>query len=379
MDPHIENDVSLKKHNTFGLDVKASQFFSFETVEELDRFMLEYSGPLDEVFILGGGSNVLFRSDFRGLIIHSRILTINTVKEDKEYIELEAGSGIVWDDFVQYCIDRKLYGAENMSLIPGNIGATAVQNAGAYGAEAKDLIVEVKAYDLKERKQITLSNADCQFAYRNSVFKTPDFQNRILITSIVYRLSKKSKYYFNVKSQKGNYVTKRLRFWAGFIQHLSKTFRLSKGKGLRSFLDFRFLKNLLEDSGLFPLRMKRKIVIRTRTSKLPDIDKLGNVGSFFKNPIIPEEQANQIKSEYPSTILFPYRPGFQKISAAWLIDQCGWSGKKIGDAGTLKHLPLTIVNYGNATSEDILQLADKIETDVMSKFGVKLEKEVVVV
>ena len=266
-----------------------------------------------------------------------------------------------------------------MSLIPGNIGATAVQNAGAYGAEAKDLIVEVKAYDLRERKRITLSNAQCQFAYRNSVFKTPDFQNRILITSIVYRLSKKSKYYFNVKSQKGNYLTKRLRFWAGFVQHLSKTFRLSKGKGLRSFLDFRFLKNLLEDSGLFPLRMKRKIVIRTRTSKLPDIDKLGNVGSFFKNPIIPDEQANQIKSEYPSTILFPYRPGFQKISAAWLIDQCGWSGQKIGDAGTLKHLPLTIVNYGNATSEDILQLADKIETDVMSKFGVKLEKEVVVV
>ena len=160
--------------------------------------------------------------------------------------------------------------------------------------------------------------------------------------------------------------------------HLGKTINIKSIKE-KKILDYRFLKNLLEDSGLLPLSLKRKIVIRTRTSKLPDINRLGNVGSFFKNPIISIEKADQLKKEYPDVVLFPYLDDKMKVSAGWLIDKCGWSGRRVGDAGTLKHLPLTIVNYGNATSEDIMILATKIENDVFSTFGVKIEKEVVVV
>ena len=303
--------------------------------------------------------------------------SLKKTEETDRDIYFEVGSGLNWDDFVKFCVKNRYYGAENMSLIPGNVGATAVQNAGAYGTEAKNLIVKVFAYDIKEKKKIELSNADCEFEYRNSVFKKPGFKNRILITSIVYKLSKVSKYTSKMKSYSGGVLSRHWKYWKDFSKHLIKSIRLKKGN--RSFLDYRFLKNLLEDSGLLPLRVKRKIVIRTRTSKLPDIQTLGNVGSFFKNPIITQKKASELLQEYPDVILFPYLPGLEKVSAAWLIDKCGWSGRKVGDAGTLKHLPLTIVNYGNATSKDILNLADKVENAVLEKFDVVLEKEVVIV
>ena len=371
----ISRNVSLKSYNTFGLDVKAESLFSFTTIEELDIFMQSYTGNYEDLLILGGGSNVLFSSDYNGLILHSKIDFIKKIEENDQYVHFQVGSGLNWDNFVKFCVKNKYYGAENMSLIPGNVGATAVQNAGAYGTEAKKLIVKVFAYDLKERKKIELSNAECEFEYRNSVFKKPGFKNRILITSIVYKLSKVSKYTTKMNSYTGGLLSRHWKYWMEFIEHLIKSIRVKKGK--RSLLDYRFLKNLLEDSGLLPLRLKRKIVIRTRTSKLPDIEKLGNVGSFFKNPVITQEKAKELLQQYPDVILFPYLPGQEKVSAAWLIDRCGWSGRKVGDAGTLKHLPLTIVNYGNATSKDILELADKVEKAVLDKFDVVLEKEVV--
>ena len=374
----IERNFSLKRSNTFGLDVKTDRFFSFKTVEELKLFMEKFDGDLDEILILGGGSNMLFSKDYNGIIIHPNLCFIKQVEETENHIWFEVGAGVNWDDFVQYTVKNKYYGAENMSLIPGNVGATAVQNAGAYGTEAKDLIVSLKAYDLYEKKEILLMNEDCCFEYRNSIFKTKDYKNRILITSIIYKLSKISKYKETLNSIKGNFIMKRYKFWKEFMTHLCKTIKIKSIKE-KKILDYRNLKNLMEDSGLLPLSLKRKIVIKTRTSKLPDINKLGNVGSFFKNPIISMDKANQLKRKYPDIVLFPYLEDKMKVSAGWLIDKCGWGGKRVGDAGTLQHLPLTIVNYGNATSEDIITLATKIEDEVFNMFDVKIEKEVVVV
>tara|TARA_R110002012_G_scaffold66614_1_gene174118 strand:- start:202270 stop:203394 length:1125 start_codon:yes stop_codon:yes gene_type:complete len=374
----MRNEVALKSYNTFGLDVKASHFFPFTNIEELDNFMKAYKGNLEDILILGGGSNILFSSDFKGQILHSKINYIKKVEESEDQIFLEVGSGLEWDEFVKYCVANKYYGAENMSLIPGNVGATAVQNAGAYGTEAKDLIHKVIAYDLFAREQLVLSNKDCKFEYRNSIFKTEAYKNRILITSIVYILSKRSKYHIKLNSYSGFRISRQFKFWMNFIRHLSKSIDLRKSKGIPR-LDYRFLKNLLEDSGLLPLKVKRSIVIKTRTSKLPDINELGNVGSFFKNPIIEANRAIKLKEQYPDAILFPYTEGFVKVSAAWLIDKCGWSGRKVGDAGTLLHMPLTIVNYGKATSKDILELAKNVEHAVYTKFKIVLEKEVVVI
>ncbi len=374
----IERNFSLRASNTFGLDVRADRFFSFTNVEGLRLFMQEFDGDYNDILILGGGSNMLFSKDYEGIIIHPNIEFITKIKETKNDIYFEVGSGVNWDDFVKFCVKNKHYGAENMSLIPGNVGATAVQNAGAYGTEAKDLIVTVNTFDLYKREEIVLTNEECLFEYRNSIFKTDEYKNRIIITSIVYKLSKVSKYRSKINSFKGNYFTKRYRYWKEFFGHLRRSVNM-KAIWERKLLDYRFLKNLLEDSGLLPLSVKRKIVIRTRTSKLPDINKLGNVGSFFKNPIISIEKADQLKKDYPDVVLFPYLEDKMKVSAGWLIDKCGWSGKRVGDAGTLKHLPLTIVNYGSATSEDIITLAVKIEDAVLSTFGVVIEKEVVVV
>lgn len=375
----VKSNISLKPYNTFGLDVTAKSFFSFSSVSELHDFLRTFKSGFTDLLILGGGSNVLFSKNYEGTVLHSNIKFIKKLEETSDNIYLEVGSGLNWDDFVQFCVKNKYYGAENMSLIPGNIGATAVQNAGAYGTEAKDLIVSVKAYDLYKKKEIELDNSECNFEYRNSIFKTDLFKNRILITSIIYRLSKISKYQSKMKTYEGNFFQRHFHYWTDFIGHLFRSINLNKKGSKKSYLDYRFLKNLLEESGLLPLSVKRRIVIRTRTAKLPDIDKLGNVGSFFKNPIISMEKANSLKEQYSDVILFPYLENRMKVSAAWLIDECGWSGEKIGDAGTLKHLPLTIVNYGNATSEDILTLAQKIETAVLSKFDVILEKEVVIV
>ncbi|QWX83706.1 UDP-N-acetylmuramate dehydrogenase [Cellulophaga sp. HaHaR_3_176] len=374
----IEKNISLKTSNTFGLDVITDRFFSFSNLEELKEFITQFEGDLKEILILGGGSNMLFSKNYEGIIIHPKIDFIKTIKETNDDIFLEVGSGINWDYFVTFCVKKKYYGAENMSLIPGNVGATAVQNAGAYGTEAKDLIITVKAYDLHEKKEVTLSNEECNFEYRNSIFKTENYKNRILITSIVYKLSKKSKYDLKMNSYSGNYISKRFKYWKEFFTHLRKSVNLKSVRD-KKLLDYRFLKNLLEDSGLLPLSIKRRIVIKTRTSKLPDINELGNVGSFFKNPIISIDKANQLKEAYPDVILFPYLEDKMKVSAAWLIDKCGWSGKRIGGAGTLKHLPLTIVNYGNATSEDIITLAAKIEESVLLTFDVIIEKEVVLI
>lgn len=375
----LKSNISLKPYNTFGLEANARELFSFESVEELDNFMESYSGSINDIFILGGGSNVLFSRNYEGTIIHSKINYIKAVKETDTEIFLEAGSGLNWDEFVQYCVKKKYYGAENMSLIPGNIGATAVQNAGAYGTEAKDLIVTVKVYDLHEKKEIELTNNECKFEYRNSIFKTIEFKNRILITSIIYRLSKISKFQARMSTYEGGFLKRHFYYWKDFLGHLFSSVSANQKGGKRSFFDYRFLKNLLEDSGLLPLSVKRKIVIKTRTSKLPDIKKLGNVGSFFKNPIITIEKANSLKKEYPDVILFPYLENKMKVSAAWLIDGCGWSGKKYGDAGSLKHLPLTIVNYGSASSDDILTLAKNIEAAVLLKYDIILEKEVVII
>lgn len=375
----LKTNISLKPYNTFGLEANAKELFSFTSVMELDDFIMSYKESLSDILILGGGSNVLFSKDYTGTILHSKISYIKTVNETETEIFLEAGSGLNWDEFVQFCVKNKYYGAENMSLIPGNIGATAVQNAGAYGTEAKDLIVTVKVYDLFKKQEIELTNSECNFEYRNSIFKSNDFKDKILITSIVYRLSKISKFQAKLLTYQGSLLKRHFYFWKDFIGHFFSSINLNRKSGRKSFLDYRFLKNLLEDSGLLPLAVKRKIVIKTRTSKLPDINKLGNVGSFFKNPIISLEKANNLKNEYPDVILFPYLVGEMKVSAAWLIHGCGWSGKTHGDAGSLEHLPLTIVNYGNATSYDILTLAKNIEEAVLLKYDIVLEKEVVIV
>jgi len=319
--------------NTFGIRVSADRFIEYESVEELRSQVLGGSicGPYLNV---GQGSNFVFTSDFHGTVLHSRIEDFEVVDEDSASVTVRVGSGVVWDEFVEECVTRGWYGVENLSLIPGLVGAAAVQNIGAYGAEAKDVVVAVSAVDLTDAQVRVFSNEECGYGYRRSIFKLPE-NRKYVITSVYFRLS------------------------------LREGYSLSYG-GLRDITDP-------------TLRKVRDAVIRIRREKLPDPSDVGSAGSFFMNPIVTVSRFEELQRTYPDIPHYSAPDGnigaMVKIAAGWLIEQCGWRGRSLGTVGVWDKQALVLVNRGGASGADVLALADAIISSVKDKFGVELGME----
>jgi UDP-N-acetylmuramate dehydrogenase len=328
----MKKNISLKSFHTFGISVKAAKYAEIKSSADLQDFI-----PLQESFlILGGGSNILFTKDFEGLVIHNKIRGIEIVSENDDKVILQIGSGENWHSLVLWCIEKGYGGIENLSLIPGCVGAAPIQNIGAYGVEFKEVFHSLEAIDLKTGTTKIFKHKDCQFGYRDSVFKK-ELKGKFCITSVSICLSKKP------------------------------SFNISYG----------VIKNILEASGEeLSIKAVSNAVIKIRTEKLPDPKKIGNSGSFFTNPIIPLNQLSLLKSKFPNIPIYPVGEKEVKIAAGWLIDHLGWKGYRKGDAGVHKNQALVLVNYGNAKGVEIWNLAKSIQISVFEEYGILLETEV---
>ena len=332
----IEKDVSLLPFNSFHLDVRAAEFVSVKTINDLED-VIRQKTPL---LILGGGSNLLLSKKVEGLVMKMDIGGIDEVKEDHTHIYVRAGAGENWHDFVNYTMQRNWGGLENLSLIPGQVGAAPIQNIGAYGVELKDTFYELEAYDRKEQKVFTLGVNDCRFGYRDSIFKS---------------------------AEKGRYII------------LNVTFVLRKSPVLHT--SYGAIREELRKMGVESptIRDVSQAVINIRRSKLPDPADIGNAGSFFKNPVVDQAKFVSLSENYSDMPAYPHEDKSVKLAAGWLIEQCGWKGYRKGDAGVHKDQALVLVNYGHAKGKEILELSEKIEDSVYRKFGIMLEREVNVV
>lgn len=329
-------NCSLLPYNTFGMDVKASRFVEYASVEELRGLWNAEREAVARALHIGGGSNLLFASDYEGLILHSAIKGYTVVKETEEEVEVRVGAGEVWDDFVAYTVANGWYGAENLSLIPGEVGASAVQNIGAYGVEAKDLIVSVDTFGLETGEERRFMREECRYAYRESVFKQ-ELKGKYAVTFVTYRLKK------------------------------HPVFHLEYGN----------IRAELEKQGCqVDLENVRRIIIAIRQAKLPDPKVLGNAGSFFMNPVVPKMQFEALLAQYPDMPHYPVDDAHVKIPAGWMIDRCGWKGKRVGHAGVHEKQALVLVNCGGATGKEVMYLAEEIVASVRERFGVTIRPEV---
>ncbi|MBN8718295.1 MAG: UDP-N-acetylmuramate dehydrogenase [Sediminibacterium magnilacihabitans] len=331
----ISQHLSLKPYNSFAIDVKAKYFAAFESVMVLEE-LLSAAGH-EQMLVLGGGSNILFTGDFNGWVLKNECKGIRLIDEDDNYFYVKAAAGENWHQFVMHCIAQGYAGVENLSLIPGNVGASPMQNIGAYGVEIKDVFHELEAFHREERKLVTFTLADCSFGYRESVFKNK-YKDQFIILNVTFRLRKKP--VFNTS-------------YGAIEQELEKM-------GVQE----RSIKAISE------------AVIHIRRSKLPDPAETGNAGSFFKNPTIPTLQFEQLQQSFPTIVGYPAGAGQTKVAAGWLIEQCGWKGYRKGDAGCHARQALVLVNYGNATGAEIVQLSTDIINSVQEEFGIHLEREV---
>lgn len=329
-------DFNLKEHNTFGIDVKCRRFIEFESVDELLQIVNSLTDADKPLLVLGGGSNMLFTADYEGTVLHSAIKGHVAVQTD-EGIMLRCGSGEVWDDIVSLCVSNRMYGAENLSLIPGDVGASAVQNIGAYGAEAKDIILKVEAVDLQTGKMCEFTNEECEYAYRKSKFKG-EWRNRFVITYVTYKLSE----VFCPCLDYGN---------------------------IRAELEKRNIK-------VPTAEQLRNVIIGIRNEKLPDPKVEGNAGSFFMNPVVPKAKYEELVARFGNVPHYSVDDNNEKIPAGWMIDQCGWKDKSLGKAGVHSRQALVLVNRGGAEGKDIVALCDAIKRDVKDKFGIDIVPEV---
>ncbi len=329
---------SLLPHNTFGIDAECMRFLEYNTVEEARQVTEQLRASSAPLLIIGGGSNLLLQGDFQGVVVHSAIKGIEEQSsEDSSSVFLRVGSGEVWDDVVAYAVAHDYYGMENLSIIPGEVGASAVQNIGAYGAEAGDIIYKVEAVELSTGRLLSFKNEDCSYAYRQSRFKN-EWKNRFLITHVTYRLSKT----FTPKLEYGN------------------------------------IRSSLEAQGITSptAAQVRQTIIDIRNAKLPDPKVTGNGGSFFMNPIVPKEKYEALAAQYPGMPHYTIDTEHEKIPAGWMIEQCGWKGRSLGRAGVHDKQALVLVNRGGATGEEIVRLCDTIRHDVREKFGIDIHPEV---
>jgi UDP-N-acetylmuramate dehydrogenase len=333
----IQRDVSLKGLNTFGIDAKASYFGEFHSVAELQNLISNPDFKSLEKLILGGGSNLLFTRDFEGIVLRNRILGKEILEQNEDFAYVRAGAGEIWHEFVLFCIENGFGGLENLSLIPGTVGAAPMQNIGAYGVEIKDSFAYLEAVNINDGKIQTFDKDACHFGYRESVFKK-ELKGQFIITCVVFRLSKKP------------------------------AFNTSYGA----------IKTTLDEMGIKELGIKAisDAVCHIRRSKLPNPAEIGNAGSFFKNPEIPEIQYNILKEKFTEIPCYKTSPGMVKVPAGWLNEQCGWKGKVVGQTGVHKNQALVLVNYGNATGAEVKKLSEDIRHSVKEKFGIELETEV---
>lgn len=341
---NIKNNISLKNLHTFGIDVFAEHFAAFNHVDELNEILATTNSQTSilkqQILILGGGSNILFTKNVEGLVLKNEITGITKSDEDQDHIYILAGAGENWHQFVLYCLQHDYAGVENLALIPGNVGASPMQNIGAYGVELKDVFHSLEAFDFKEKQLIVFDKSACAFGYRESIFKNK-YKGRYVITSVTFKLPKRPVFntsYGAVEAELENMKVDRLS-----IQAIARA------------------------------------VINIRSSKLPDPAKIGNAGSFFKNPEIESGQFEKLKIDFPNIIGHSAGNGKIKLAAGWLIEQCGWKGFRKGDAGCHEKQALVLVNYGHASGREILDLSTEILTSVQNKFSVQLEREVNIV
>ena len=330
------DNFSLKNYNTFGIEAFTTHYFSYTEISELLLYLKSTWKSELPFFILGEGSNILFTKDFEGTIIHPQNKGITIISEDSDSILVEVGAGETWDDFVNWSVLHNYYGAENLSLIPGNVGASPIQNIGAYGVEACDIIYEVKTIEIHTLTQKTFSNKECKFGYRNSIFKE-DEANKHIVTSVIYKLQKKECF----------------KIEYGSIQK-----ELSKYENIT-------------------LPLVRNTIITIRNEKLPNPKEFGNAGSYFKNPIITIEHYNKLKNKFPDIISYPVNDISIKIAAGWLIDILGCKKISVGGAKVHQKQALVIINSNNATSNDIQELAKKIQEKVLNETLINIEPEVI--
>ncbi len=333
----LVQNVSLKQFNTFGIEVNAAFFAKFTNSDELVALLSDKEFAKLPRLVLGGGSNMLFTKNYEGIVLKNEIPGIDVIGEDAYGWLVKVGAGIRWHDFVLYCIERGYAGVENLSLIPGSVGAAPIQNIGAYGVEQKDTFYSLDAIEIATGKKLTFMNSDCHFGYRDSIFKQ-NYKNKIVITSVTYKLKR----------------TPDLNTTYGAIDSELKKIGVNKIT----------IKNISD------------AVCNIRRSKLPDPAVIGNAGSFFKNPEVDSSVFAHLKNSFPGIVGYELQNGNFKLAAGYLIEQCGWKGKRVGNTGSHKDQALVLVNYGNATGNEIWELAMNIQKSVNDKFGVLVEPEV---
>jgi UDP-N-acetylmuramate dehydrogenase len=335
----MQSNFSLKSFNTFGIEAKAKNFVAVHSLDELKTVLVEHAA--EPKFILGGGSNMLLTQDIEALVIHIDLKGKRILKEDDDFVWVESMAGENWHEFVLWTIDQNFGGLENMSLIPGNVGTTPVQNIGAYGTEIKDTFVSCDAMKIDDQTMRTFSKEDCRFGYRESIFKQ-EAKDQYIITSVVFKLTKRN---HNINTSYGD-ITKELA---------------------------------LQNVTVPTLKDVSNAVIAIRQSKLPDPKVLGNSGSFFKNPVISRSHFEKVQVQFPEIKFFEVSPTEVKVPAGWLIEQAGYKGFRKGDAGVHKNQALVLVNYGSATGQDILALSREVQQAVFDKYSIAIEAEVNVI
>ncbi len=333
----ILKDISLKTYNTFGIDVTSKAFAEIFSEDELIILLNLPEWKNKKKLVIGGGSNILFTDNFDGLVIKISIPGIEIINEDQDFVYIKAGAGVNWNDLVNFCVDKNYGGIENLSLIPGTVGAAPIQNIGAYGQELKEVFYSLSGILIEKSEEKVLYKNDCKFGYRESIFKN-ELKDKFIITYVILRLYKKP------------------------VINLS----------------YDAVRNEIEKLKLENITIKEisKIVSEIRIKKLPDPKKIGNAGSFFKNPEVDEKKFMELKNEFPELSGRKTSNQKYKLAAGWLIEKCGWKGKQIKNSGCHTNQSLVLVNYGNATGSEILELAEQIENSVMAKFGITLQKEV---
>lgn len=332
----IQHHFSLKNYNTFGIEAKAKSFVEVSNTEELAQILKEHQH--EKLFLLGGGSNMLLTQDIDALVIYVNLKGKTILKEDENHAWVQGNAGENWHEFVLWNIDQNFGGIENMSLIPGNVGTTPIQNIGAYGAEIKDTFVSCEAMKIDTQEIMTFTNEECKFGYRDSIFKN-EAKNQYVITSVTFKLTKKN-------------------------HKINTSYGAIDGE--------------LAKHGITNPTIKEvsNAVIAIRQSKLPDPKELGNSGSFFKNPIVPKSVYEKAHAQYPDMPHYTVGENEVKVPAGWLIEQAGFKGKRFGDAGVHTLQALVLVNYGNATGQEILNVSKEIQKTILEKFGIAIEAEV---
>lgn len=333
----VQKDVQLKPYNTFGIEATAKYFVEVSSIEQLKEILQNPDYQSTERLILGGGSNILLTKDFDGLVIKMSIKGMEVVKETEENIWIKAGAGVVWHDLVMHCVAQNYAGIENLSLIPGTVGAAPMQNIGAYGIEIKEVFEELEALEIETGVIRTFDKATCNFGYRESIFKH-EAKGKYIILNVTFKLSKKP------------------------------TFHVEYGA----------IKDTLAEMGISEMSIKAisDAVIHIRQSKLPNPAEIGNAGSFFKNPEIPNTQFGALKAQFPTIPSYPVNETTTKVPAGWLIEQAGWKGQRFGNVGVHAKQALVLVNYGGGKGEEIKDLSRKIQASIKEKFGIQLSAEV---